>query len=300
MPNRKTLALELSALEEHRAKDLRPYFEALSGDPGDQPLAEMLGALLLDRILHLLRRGSRLDLVDESVELASFLESEAGERLRDARPELHASWCAFEDLLAEAADRSDRDAVDSILLSHRGRGHKVLEVLAERAEPVRRAEIWQALGEEVSDSLVSHLLRDLEEADLIVRFRPPKSKEVLVELGPVGRDVARREVLPAWVEYLCEQIARLTSAEDGPPSCEEIRQGLVKKGAPSELVARRLSDALAGLVPVSRDEAAEPPPEVKRMPKPDDRRLSRIGQYRNPAAAFWSPPPTASSNQAFI
>lgn len=284
MPTRKTLALELSALEEHRAKDLRPYFEALSEAPDDEALAEMLGALLLDRILHLLRRGSRLDLVDESVEIAGFVESEAGERLREARPELHASWCAFEELLAEAADRSDRDAVDSILLSHRGRGQKVLEVLAERTEPVRRAEIRQALGEEVSDSLVSHLLRDLEEADLVVRFRPRGSKEVLVELGPVGRDVARWEVFPAWVEYLCEQIVRLTAAEGGTPSCEEIRQGLVTKGAPSELVARRLTEALAGLVPVSRDEKTEPP-EVKLTS--DDEHLAAIYQLSNPVLAFF-------------
>jgi len=182
--------LDVSALAEPGARDLRPYLEALAADPANEALADMLGALLGHRTIYLLRRGSRIELVDESIELADFLESEAGEGLRDALPELHASWSALEDLLAKAADRSDRDAVDSILLSHRGRGQTVLQLLAEQGRPVRRAEIRLALGEDVSDSLVSHLLRDLEEADLIVRFRPRGSKEVLVELGPVGRDVS--------------------------------------------------------------------------------------------------------------
>ncbi len=184
------LASELAALSEPRIEELRPYFEALSAQPEAERLAGMLSSLLLDRVLQVLRRGSRLEIAEDGMHLADFLSSEAGKRLLAATAKLHGRWRGLADLLAEAARRSDRGAVDSILRSHRGRGEKVLTLLAERDEPVRRMEIRQELGR-ISESLLSHLLRDLDDADLIIRYRPEGSKEVWVELGPVGRELVQ-------------------------------------------------------------------------------------------------------------
>lgn len=181
------LPLELSGLDGAPFEELRPHLESLAASPEHQALEQVLTALLLDRCLRQLRRGARSEIAEECLQLSRFLESPAGEALRVARPELHGSWGAFADLLAEAAGRSAPDAVDSILRNHKGRGQQVLEILAEQETPLRRSVLRERLGG-FSESQLSHLLRDLEECELIVRYRPEGSKEVLVELGALGRE----------------------------------------------------------------------------------------------------------------
>jgi DNA-binding MarR family transcriptional regulator len=254
MATDETLPPELAGFDDASFAEILPYLKTLSREPEREKMAGVLSALLLDRTLHLLRRGSRRELADECWHLSEFLESKAGEELLKARPDVHGGWGAFADLTSEAAQRCDRAAVDSILLSHRGRGGKLLELLARQPDkPVRRAEIRAALqeaeGSEVSDPLISHLLRDLEEADLIFRYRPEGSKEVLVELGPIGREVVKTQILPTWVEYL---IARLEELSDAAPTwdAETLRMELEKQGATSSLLAERIAQALARLAPV--------------------------------------------------
>lgn len=187
MPATTPLPLELSGLDGAHFDELRPHLERLASEPEHHDLEQVLSALLLDRCLRLLRRGARREIAEEALALSRFLESPPGETLRAVRPELHGSWASFADLLAEAAGRSAPDAIDSILRNHKGRGQQVLELLAEEASPVRRSRLRERLGE-ISESQLSHLLRDLEECELIVRHRPEGSKEVFVELGAFGRE----------------------------------------------------------------------------------------------------------------
>ena len=72
--------------------------------------------------------------------------------------------------------------------SHKGRWRRVLELLAGNGGTMRRAALKERL-EALSESHLSHLLRDLEEAEMVARRRPERSREVLVELLPAGREI---------------------------------------------------------------------------------------------------------------
>ena len=224
---------------------------------GDALTPESLDAitgLLLDRCLDLLRRGSRQDILEESLVVNRFLAGSAGRALKQGQPEIFGNWAAVGDLLSEAARRTDAAAVDSILLSSKGRGRSILELLAGAGRSVARSQIKHRLG--LAESQLSHLLRDLEEADLILRYRPEGSREVLVELGPAGRQLARRSLLPEWVE---QTVMILTAiAEQGTVmNAGDLSEELMARGA-SALVADKLSKALAAVAAPSRPPVPRP------------------------------------------
>ncbi|MGH9349634.1 MAG: helix-turn-helix transcriptional regulator [Vicinamibacterales bacterium] len=182
------------------------------------------------------------------------MASPAGEEVRRRGPELYAEWKALGALLAEAARRSDRPAADSILLSDSGRGRTVLELLAEREGAVPRSVIRERLG--LSESHLSHLLRDLEEADLIERI--PAGREVRVALGRVGREVVERTVLPAWLDYVLDHLQRtdsgaqyvfgfLQQTDSAVHTVAVCESELLRRGAPSRIAAHRIAQALAGV-----------------------------------------------------
>jgi DNA-binding MarR family transcriptional regulator len=141
--------------------------------------------------------------------------------------------------------------VDSILLSTKGHGQSLLEELAREGRPLPRAEIRKRLR--LGESHLSHLLRDLTEANLVVRHRPEGSKEVLVELGPVGREIVKTSILPDWLTRLVELLGKAASGK--PVGREMAARELEAAGAPSRIAAERLAEALAALSggPVTED-----------------------------------------------
>jgi DNA-binding MarR family transcriptional regulator len=223
-------------------EEIVPVLErAATEGPGPDRLAHV-GSVILDRTLHLLREASREQILEECVALQKFLEG-PGRQHQERSPEVYGSWTGLSQLLAEAARRSDRAALESILLGHKGLGRKVMETLAERGGPVPRTEVREKLA--LSESHLSHLLRDLDEADLIVRHRPRGTREILIELGPAGRELVQRSIVPAWVEAV---LRRLNAIREGTAASEDagsLENELVEKGAPSHLAARRLAAALA-------------------------------------------------------
>jgi DNA-binding MarR family transcriptional regulator len=221
--------------------ELRPVLEQTRPAASDRPMAEAVGGLILHRTLKLLRDSSRDDILTEGIALDGFLTSPAGDQFRTTHPDLYFAWQGVSALLGEAARRSDRAAIESILRSHDGHGRAVLELLAERAEPVRRADVRERL--QLSESHMSHVLRDLEEADLIERR--PSGREVALALGPVGREVVARHVLPEWVRHLVDVLQRARHAQADLPQAEALADELSRKGAPSRLVSRQLAEAIA-------------------------------------------------------
>ena len=205
-----------------------------------------MGALLVERTLHLLRRASRAEILEECLELGKLLIGPAGTALREAHPEIYGAWFGLSRLLAEAARRSDRAAVDSILRSYKGQAQSVLEALAERGGPMPRSEVRARLG--VSESYLSHILRDLDEADLIVRRRE-EGRDIVLDLGPVGREVVQQSVLPPWLDHVAGVLDRLRSGEGEAPEADRLEAELMDRGAPSRLAARRLAEALSALAP---------------------------------------------------
>ena len=209
----------------------------------DAKTLESLTDLLLDRALRLLREGSRQEILDEALAVSQGVSGKAGHALHERSQETFGAWSALADLLGEAARRSDRAAVPSLLRSTQGHGLAILELLAGEGRAVLRAEIRRRLN--LAEAHLSHLLRDLQEADLIIRYRPEGGKEVLVELGPVGREVVSQSVLPPWLERLIQSLE--TIAADAPVDAEALARDLHEAGAPSRLAAERLAEAVAAL-----------------------------------------------------
>lgn len=222
--------------------EIGPLVERAALEAEPQTL-QVATALLSDRALRLLREGSRQELLDEALAVSRGISGKAAQVLKEKSPETYGAWMALDELLAEAARRSDRAAVPSLLRGTRGMA--VLEMLAREGQAVPRSRIRQSL--DFGEAHLSHLLRDLEEADLILRYRPEKSKEVFVELGRAGREVVSQSVLPPWLERLMDVLSQI--AEGSSVETETLARELEEAGAPSRLAATKLSQALARFAP---------------------------------------------------
>jgi len=215
--------------------------QAVSGERSRAQL-EAAGGLILHRTLALLRGASRDEILEEGLALGRFLRSDGGQAAASSHPDLYWGWIGLSGLLAEAARRSDRAALDSILRSQGGHGRRVLELLAERGGPMPRSEVRERL--DLSESHLSHVLRDLSEADLILRTQV--GREVAIDLGAIGHEVVARSLLPGWIRHLAETLKQARSAGGALPDLGTLTKDLVARGAPSALAARRLAEALAG------------------------------------------------------
>lgn len=236
-------------------QEFGPLLERAASE-ADAATLKRATAVFSDRTLRLLREGSRQDLLDEALAVSRALSGNAGETLQNRQPAIFGAWTALFELLEEAARRSDRAAVPGLL---RGTlGPAVLELLAGEGRPLPRAVIRKRL--DLGEAHLSHLLRDLEEADLILRYRPKGSKEVLVELGPAGREVVAQSVLPPWLQRLEETFQALAAGASIQP--EALAQELEAAGAPSRLAADRLARAVAQFSSTKR-----PPSSGRRSPR---------------------------------
>jgi DNA-binding MarR family transcriptional regulator len=229
-------------LDDAPAEEVAPLLEraALEFEPG---VLKRATALLLDRVLRLLREGSRQEVLEEAGALSRGISGEAASVLESKNPTTYGAWASLYELLAEAARRSDRAAIPSLLKNTQGHGLAILELLKAEGRPVPRAEIRRRLS--LGEAHLSHLLRDLEEADLILRYKPEGGREVLVELGRVGREVVSQSVLPPWLEQFEEALREI--AEGAPLHAEALATRLTEAGAPSRLAADRLVQAVARL-----------------------------------------------------
>jgi len=283
------ISLDLSGYREAPPAAVAPLVEKVAHEPEEKALAA-LTALLMNRALRLLRQGSRQEILDESLMLNRVLATEAGAHLRQSRPEAFGGWSALGELLSGAARSTSRAAIPAILSGSRGR--EILEVLAGEGRPVARSEIKRRL-EFTSESHLSHLLRDLEEAELVLRYKPEGGKDVFVELGPVGREVVSQSVLPPWLKHLDNALSQ--AAEGFPVRFESLAQEFQQAGAPSRLAAGRLAEA------VVRISAAVTSPSNQGSPAVEGREWlmdkfngieARTGQYvfsQYPASKYLEP-----------
>jgi DNA-binding MarR family transcriptional regulator len=281
MNDETTILDELPDLDDAPFEEIEPVLSVLAGDlspedPGFLNLAREVRGLLLDRALNLLRTGSRTEINAEAYAFHRFLESAAGKGLLDKAPGVHGGFLAIADLLSGAGDRADFAAVDSILRSHKGRGQAILELLAQRGEAVKRSIIRGQLA--VSESHLSHILREMEEADLLVRYRRTQGREVLVELAPTGREYVERSVLPEWIRYLEQHLDALVEGKVESWDVKAVAKTLVESGAPSEIAAARLSASLGKLVAWAGPSASRQPSHTS------DRHLEAIQDRQNSRA----------------
>ena len=199
--------------------------------------------LLSDRVLMLLRTASRSQIIEESASFSSVFSHPLFENIRSEAPHVAGAWETLSDLLHEAGRKSDSAAIDSILTSYAGMPRQILEMLAGRnGEELSRSEVRQRLG--ISESYLSHILREMDEAGLVQRDRT-KRKDVVIRLGAAGRDVIQRRIYPAWIDYVIEAIARIHD-QRALLDAAKLESDLVERGMSSPLAAKRLADALRG------------------------------------------------------
>lgn len=188
---------DLSRLAGAPLAEVVPLLPRASRTTEDERLR--LTAVLVDRVVDVLRGGSRKDAIDDALALETWLASPEGAELDAAAPRLWGEWKSIARVLARAGRRFDRLAMDSIRRSHPTYGDAVLRALhAAPGQSLPRQRLLQQVrasgaGAKCSDSQLSHLLRDFEAVGLVLRLSEPDRRAVTVELGPVGREVARKE-----------------------------------------------------------------------------------------------------------
>ncbi|MBI5365826.1 MAG: hypothetical protein HZA54_02215 [Planctomycetes bacterium] len=281
---------DLTSLLDAPMERIAPLLDRASASTPERRLGRLTG-LLIHRTLHLLRRGARSEVADEALTLHRSLAAPSADPLRAAHPQIVGSWNALADLLSEAARRSDPAAVDSILASYPKHGRRLLEILAAGSGAVPRAQIKQKLS--ISESQLSHLLRDLEEADLLVRHRPEGSKTVLVGVGAIGREFVRDRLLPPWVKFLVAVLERIADSPFEAANAAVLETELIAAGAPSPAAAA-LARAAAALRPPAAPFAGASLNAQVREEDPHFNLISIDNQDRHPVWAF-SPSPTLGS-----
>lgn len=213
--------------------------ELLSGDPAQtrSDALDRMTTVLLQRFILLLRTGSRDDIASEATHFFTLLRSPFGESLKDNHLPLYTGWEVIARGLSIASRRTDRSAVNAVLRTYAKYAKPLLEYLAaaSKSHPVRRTDLRKEL--DVSQSQMSHILRDFENTRLVLRHRSAKSKEVTISLGVEGRDYVDQHLVPPWIEILEDNII---SGLAKTRTASELVSMLVEAHFPSELGAERI------------------------------------------------------------
>ena len=208
----------------------------------DEAAREMWVALFRNRALKLIRKGSSIALGSEAAALNRHLNSSAGRAVREADPSYYARLATIADMLTVAGQRTDSVFLSAVLSSHGKYARSILEMLADAGdEGLPRRALLDRL--KVSESHLSHILRDLEEADVVIRFRRPGLKEVRVALGHAGRDLISERLLPAWFTT-AEQLI-LDATRGAVPDHATVAEALQRANVPSRLLVGRIKDLVS-------------------------------------------------------
>lgn len=229
-------------LVDARTAEVIDLLSAVAQPPIQKEVVGLANDVLVDRSIRLLRTGSRQQLAAEASALYGFLESTEAAQLRATAPVVAAQWQILAELVAAAARKSDEHALEAVFAGLEGLGERLVELLVASGGSSSRARLRERLG--LSESHLSHLLRDLEEADVIVRYRPNGGKEVYVALGPAGKSVAS-QIYPEWVDKLTAELQREGSGE--PRDADVIAAELLDAGLMPRLAAQKLAACVVDL-----------------------------------------------------
>lgn len=250
---------DLSSYADASMAELRPLLEGWASEP-DAAAERRLRSLVIHRCLHQVRSAPRSDLNQEAGVLHGVLEGEHGDTLKERLPEAYGGLFYLAKLLSEAARRSDPDAIDSVVRSHPTYGLPLLENLAASSQPVPRQELRERLS--ISESQLSHLLHDFEEANLVVRLKTPGTRGVSVKITREGQDYVDKNV-PGLFERLVEELEALIDRGPSGPLMEQvwINTRLRSAGLP-EGFAGRLAELLASLFENAPTDTAAPATDI--------------------------------------
>lgn len=158
-----------------------------------------IDAMLADRFIGYIRDGIKDDLDEFLKAVLSFIDSKSGDKLKltEEGKSYFYRWEHFHDLCGIAAENYDHDFT-SRLLESRKHGNQLLEILFDEKKGVRFKVLAEKLG--ISNQNLAKLLREFEEAELVVRQR--HKNVTTVKVGFIGKI------------YMEEKETDITSTED--------------------------------------------------------------------------------------
>jgi DNA-binding MarR family transcriptional regulator len=210
----------------------------------DAEVAEALVSLFRNRALRLIRNGSSSELRDEAALLNRHLYSPAGREVNRRNPDRHASLRMVAEMIGEASRRTDSIFLSAVLQSHSRYARSIVEMVSRAgSEGLPRQRLLTELMIP-SESYLSHILADLEEADVIVRLRRPHTKGVRVVLGQAGRDLLRETLLPEWFMAMMTILTEAVLYRVSPPPAK-VAAALEKAAIPSRLLIDHVNELLA-------------------------------------------------------
>lgn len=209
--------------------DLTVHLTRVGADRAVPAPAETLDALVREAVKRLVRTGGRGDLREGAVSLSTLAEdrSPAGGGA-PSETTLGPRWDVLADLLGDLADALDDDAVPMLLRSHHGKSRQVLEATSAGGWIPRR-DVRDRV--EVSDSHLSHILRELVDAGLVHRRR--RGREVEIRLTTAGRDAIGVEPAPDPAPPSLATVRRLAAGVDPARSAELIRRAETGRNTPN-------------------------------------------------------------------
>ncbi len=148
------------------------------------PRSLQIAELLAAETVRLIRLGTRAELTEARLDLARAVASKETAELGDEQPKVRRLLTGSAVALSFATAPSSAAGELAVLRSWNGMAAEVVALVDQAPEKyLRRAELRELL--DIDESHLSHLLADLESANLIARRR--SGREVTVHLGRTGR-----------------------------------------------------------------------------------------------------------------
>ncbi len=149
--------------------------------------------LAVDEAVRLVRAGSRTDLLVVGDALATFLGGPRGANVKRGAPGAYDTLSGLLPVLSAASSPASRGGEALVLRSWSGKAQAALAAVA-RTGSMPRAELREGLR--VSQSHLSHMLKDLEAAHLVERVGGPGRRSVDVRITAKGRQLVFEQVPP--------------------------------------------------------------------------------------------------------
>lgn len=154
--------------------------------PGE--VTSAIAELAVDATVRLVRRGSRSELLEGTEALARVLGGPRGATARAQNAGAYDTLSGLLPVLSAAASPAGRDGSSLVLRSWSGKARRALEQIASTSHGViARGELRRRL--DLSESHLSHMLSDLEEASLLERIAVPGRRSVEVHITSTGLEL---------------------------------------------------------------------------------------------------------------
>lgn len=232
--NRDVLSLRGASFEEL----LHQFAAGATAEPmASTQRLTIIAQLVVGAAVRLIRGGGREDLANAGTALSEYLASASARAAERMAAGPHGDIVGLLPVLTVATSAASSGGSEMVLRSWGGRAEEVVQMLhAAPTHMLPRASLRNRLG--VSESYLSHLLSDLEQAHLIERVGQPGRRSVEIHLGPLGRQLLessdlhavappRRQRQPARVHGMSDRSRRLerVNALRGPAGNFESERG---------------------------------------------------------------------------